>query len=727
MVRILFVLILLCPSAVRADGPPSFLNDVMPVFTKVGCNSGTCHGKGVGQNGFRMSLRGYAPEQDHQWIVREFVGRRVSHAAPDQSLLLLKASGRTSHGGGRVLDPAGTDYDTLRRWIAAGTPGPNAKDPKLTKLTLTPGRTLKVNEPLTLSATAHWSDGSTTDVTRLACWDANDATVLSVNSTAEVRALRPGATAVRAAFLSEVAAASFAVPFDGPDTGTLTSNNFIDDHINRRLTQLRIAPSPTCDDGTFLRRAMLDTIGTLPTPEEVRTFLADSRTDKRARLVDALLERPEFNQYWTLFLSDLLQNRKERDHDVRGVAGVHDFHAWLYQQMTARRGWDAISRDVLLAKDSAVEHPAVGYFIVTVGEHRETEKSEVAESVAQTFLGTRIGCARCHNHPLEKYTQDDFYQFSAYFTRIQFERGDLKKNKPTILRVSAHDPKQNDKPVQVRQPRTGKMLPPQTLDRDVLPTKGSDPRAALVDWIIANPSFRGAMANRLWKHFLSVGLVEPVDDLRATNPPTNPALFSALGEEFQAGGYDLRHVIRLILNSQTYQRASDTTEQNASESRFYSHYYARRLPAEVLLDAVSSATGVPEAFTGYPPGWRAIQIADPVAASPFLKTFGSSDRTTACACERAGDVTLPQALTLLNGDRIPLRLQSKQGIFQKLITKEKDNTVVLEELFLRTFSRPPTPAERDAVMALLKTEHRNAVFHELMWALMNSKEFVFNH
>jgi hypothetical protein len=731
MVRFILAALFLNTPWLRAEEAPSFLNEVVPVLTKAGCNQGACHGKGAGQNGFRLSLRGYAPDQDYRSLVREFDARRVQPAKPEDSLILTKATGAVAHDGGKLFGTTSREYDTLKRWILAGCPGPNPADPKLTRLGVNRGKALKVGETEVMKAIAEFSDGTSKDVSWLTIFETNDAAVLDVTKAGTVSAKRSGASAVRAAFLTEVAVATFSVPYDRPvnDSSFPAGKGLIDSHVVAKLKELRIEPSGRCDDAAFLRRAMLDTLGVLPTPEEVRTFTADTSPTKRVKLIDRLLERPEFIDYWTLFLSDLLQNRKERDHDVRGVKGVRQFHAWLRSQLAANKGWDAIARDVLLSAGKTTDNPAVGYYIVTVGEHREVEKSEVAESVAQAFLGSRIGCARCHNHPLEKYTQDDFYHFAAFFSRIKLDRKDPKAEATTLV-VNLKDEKGNAKPVEVRQPRTNRMMKPQTLDRaaPAIPP-GGDPRAVLVDWIVSpeNPSFRGAMVNRIWKHFLREGLVEPVDDLRETNPPSNPTLFAALGEEFAKSGFDFKHLIRIILNSETYQRDSATNPGNATDTRFYSHYYARRLPAEVLLDAISCATGVPEKFDGYPLGVRAVQIPDPVSASPFLKMFGSSERVTACACERNGDVTLPQILKVINAEGLNTKLNDANGALVKLLAEEKDDAKVVEELFLRFLGRKPGADEAKRVSEAKGAGSRDEFFRDLAWALANSKEFVFNH
>ena len=722
-------------SSARADGskPPSFLNEVVPLLTKAGCNQGSCHGKGAGQNGFRLSLRGYAPDQDYRSITREFDGRRILPSQPEDSLLLLKASARASHEGGRLFSLGSPEYNLLLAWVKAGFPGPDKTDPKVTKLELSPNaKVLKPGEEVQLTATATFSDGTKKDVTCLTKFDSNDAAYVEITPSGKAKALRNGATAIRAMFQVEVAVASFDMPFDRPIDAKRfeAKNNFVDEHVFAKLKELRIEPSDLCTDAEFIRRATLDACGLLPTPDEVKAFLADTDPKKREKLIDALLARPEFNDYWALQLGDLFQNRKERDHDVRGAKGVRQFHVWLREQVVANQPWDVLARDVLTASGSNTQTPAVGYFIVTVGEQRHGENSEVGESVAQAMLGTRIGCARCHNHPLERFTQDDFYHFSAYFSRVKFDRKDPKTGLPTVLSVGHPDANQNKNPVGVTQPRTGMFMKAQPLDRtpaDVPPDQ--DPREVLAKWMTdpKNEFFAGAMINRMWKHYLGVGLVEPVDDLRATNPPTNPALWAALKKEFATQKFDLRHLMKVILASRTYQLSASTRPGNEADARFYSHYYARRLPAEVMLDAICDATGVPEKFEGYPSGTRAMQVPDPSSASYFLRTFGRSDRVTACACERTGDVNLPQVLHLQCGAVVNAKVPDAAGWLVKTMAAEKDDDKLLDSLFLRTYSRLPTQAERDVVKKLHKDDpKREDVYRDLFWALLNSKDFLFN-
>lgn len=735
---------LLGPRSVRAaaDKPPSFLNDVMPLFTRFGCNQGACHGKGAGQNGFRLSLRGYAPELDYQYLTREFQGRRVSPAAPAESMLLRKPLGLAPHEGGRLFAAGSRAHRVLLAWIAAGMPGPRNDDPKLIGIEVLPGnQTLKPKQEVQLTVRALYADGATRDVTWLSKFDSNDAGMAPVDANGLVKVQRHGETALRASYQGQVAVVIFTAPYEMAvdKTRLAQRNNVIDEHVFNKLATLRIEPSNLSSDAEFLRRVYLDAIGILPTPAEARAFLADARPDKRGKLIDALLDRPEFVDNWALFLGDLLQNRKERDHDVRGAKGVRAFHEWIRKQVAANRPWDEMTREVLTAKGATTANPAVGYYVVTVGENGEAHRSEVVASVAQAFLGTRIGCAQCHNHPLERYTQDDYYHFAAYFSRLRLDRHEPTSKPTTLLTNAGGDGKPRNDPVGVLQPRTGQFMKPQPLDRSTTAIKAEDdPRLHLATWMTdpKNEYFSGAMVNRLWKHYLGVGLVEPVDDLRASNPPTNPGLWQALNEEFVGHRFDLKHLMRAILNSRTYQMTSATRPGNATETRFYSHYYARRLPAEVLLDALSQSTGVPEQFDGYPLGIRAGQMPDTGLKSYFLPLFGKSERVTACACERNGEVTMPQLLHLQNGQTVVNKIAHSDGRLNKLLRdKNQADDAIVEDLYLATLSSPAPAAIQAQVKKALADNRRpgeefrsrEEVFRDLFWALLNSKEFSFNH
>lgn len=754
---------------------PSFRQDVLPILTRSGCNTGSCHGKQAGQNGFRLSLRGYAPEWDHDWITQEVGGRRIDLGFPDHSLLLKKPSGGIPHEGGVRFRPGSRMWQTLHDWIAVRAPAPASDEPDAVRLEVLPGdRVLTPDQTQQLLVRAHYSDGRVRDVTWLSQFFSNDPATVSVNASGLVKAVRSGEAGVRVHFQGLVAVVSFTMPYPHAIDPELyiAQQNVLDGPLFSKLQQLHLPPVGPCNDESFLRRAYLDAAGILPSPVEVLEFQSDSGSDKRARVIDSLLERPEFTDFWTLQLADLLQNRKERDHDVRGQKGVKAFHRWLREQVAANRPWSDITRDVLLAKGDVITQPQAGYLVTVVGEFNKVEESELPDSVAQSFLGTRIGCARCHNHPLERYTQDDFYHFAACFAKVNLDRQSPQSGASAVTTTSREEREQYNRnaeaatqlaeayrsslpedekakriadqqheldnqtmrldeirlrAVGVNQPRTGKFMTPQPLDREELKFEpGTDPRLPFVNWAIDSENFSGAMVNRLWKHFFSVGLVEPVDDLRASNPPSNPELWKVLNEEFRSHNFDLRHMVRLILNSRAWQLDSANTPQNEVDTKYYSHYFAKRLPAEVILDAIAAATDVPNHFPGYPVGLRATQIPDPGVDSYFLTLFGRSDRVTACACERKGEVTLPQLLHLSNDEKLVANIRSENGRLAKLV-RNPDSDAVTQEVFLATLSRRPSEAERSAIDAALSTDNRDDVFADLFWALLNSKEFAFNH
>jgi hypothetical protein len=767
-------------AGLAASVAPSFRQDILPLLTRTGCNMGGCHGKLAGQNGFRLSLRGYAPEWDHDWLTREVNGRRVDFAFPEASLLVQKPTGDLPHEGGTRFKVGSRAHRTLVSWIAARAPGPVAEEKDAARLEVLPGdRVMRPGETQQLLVRAHYADGRMRDVTWLAQFFSNDEATVAVKPEGMVRALRAGETSVRVHFQGCVEVVRLTMPFATEVAGAdfASRGNALDEPIFRKLEALRIPPSPPCDDATFLRRAYLDAAGILPTPEELAAFVADPRPDRRARAVDALLERPEWLDFWTLQLADLLQNRKERDHDVRGAKGVRAFHAWLRGELAAGRSWAGIARAVLLAKGDTISQPQAAYYVTVIGEKQRNEESELPDSVAQSFLGTRIGCARCHNHPLERYTQDDFYRFSAFFSRVSLKRVkpesgateltlSTREEAEAFKRITEQEAKlaeakkaveaaddagkekaaktvaEREKKLEetrkqladlrakepaVNQPRTNQRLTPRTLDQTPWQhVPGGDAREQFVEWALGSDLFAGAMVNRLWKHFFNVGLVEPVDDLRASNPPSNGELWTLLTREFAGHGFDLKHLMRLILNSRAYALSSETVAGNETDAKFYSHYFARRLPAEVLLDAIAAATGTPAKFDGYPLGLRAAQLPEPHTGSYFLTLFGRSDRVTACACERKGEVTLPQLLHLQNGDEMQRQIQDAGGRLASLL-RSGDDRAVTDGLFLATLARRPSEAEAAAAMKALEGEKREEVFRDLFWALMNSKEFTFNH
>ena len=732
---LLCLLAVALPSMAAADEAkvaPSFANDVVPVLSRLGCNSGACHGKLAGQNGFKLSLRGFAPELDYTSITREARGRRIAKSRPRDSLLLAKPTMRVPHKGGKALAPGTPEYTTLLAWVAAGAPGPVAGEIAVAGITVEPASAAyKPGEKRGLKVVARYTDGSARDVTRLSLFKANEEGVATVDERGEVVARRPGSTAVMAIYQGQVAAHVVKMPYDAniDDNLYVSRHNYIDDHVMSKLREIRLEPSAPADDPTFLRRAYLDLTGSLPEPEAASAFLADASDGKRHKLVEELLASAAFVDYWASFLGELMQNRQERDQDKRGRKGVRGLAIWLREQVREDRPWDAVVRDVLTARGPLGQEPAGGYFLV----NRKPE--DLAEAATHAFLGTRLQCAKCHNHPLERFTQEDYYGMAAFFTRVKTD-GKQTDEGPAVDvgvpgRRGREGAKTDGEKVGVSQPRTGQFLPPRPLDRTEITLRaGQDPREALADWMTSrrNPLFARAIVNRVWKRFLAVGLVEPVDDLRATNPATDEPLLDALCADFVAHNYDLKHLMRTIVDSRTYQLASDPTPGNAVDRKFYSHYYPRRLGAEVLADALSQATGVAEPFEGYAVGLRAVQLPDPRVQSYLLDTFGRPERVTACACERSDEVTMPQVLHLMNGEALDRRIDAPEGRLGVLLASGKPDVEVVETLFLATFARRPGIEQRRTVeSALAGVVDRRAVYRDLLWALVNSKEFLFGH
>ncbi len=735
------LIVVLAIAGIAADGPtaseravPSFVNDVEPILTRLGCNSGACHGKLAGQNGFKLSLRGYAPEQDHVAITRDSRGRRIAKSRPRESLLLAKPLMRVPHKGGHKLIAGSPEYRILLAWIAAGAPAPSGKEPKVERIAVEPPAKVyaaRTDQPLSVKAV--YSDGIQRDVTRLALFKTNDEGLASVDENGLVKALRPGATGIMASYQGQVAVHVVTTPYDqAVDPAVYRERaNFIDEHVMAKLAEVRLQPSPNSDDATFFRRVSLDLTGTLPDPAEVATFLANADGRKRHKLVDRLIDGPAYVDYWTQFWGELFQNRLERDGDKRGRKGVRGFSRWIREAVAENRPWDRVVREVLTARGPLSQVPAGGYYLV----NRKAE--DLAEAATHAFLGTRIQCAKCHNHPLERFTQDDYYGMAAFFTRVKLDGKSTDEGPAVDTGVPGRmgrrkGAKIDAQRIGITQPRTGDFVPPRPLDRSALTLdEGEDPRERLADWMTSkdNPLFARAVVNRVWKRFFAVGLVEPVDDLRATNPSTNEPLLKALSEDLIRHDFDLKHLMKTILASRTYALASDPLPTNVLDRKFFSHYYPRRLPAEVLADALTQATGIPEAYEGYAVGLRAMQLPDPKVQNYLLDTFGRPERVTPCACERSGEVTMPQVLNLINGEALNRRIDDAEGRLRGLLRSSQPDRQVADELFLATLARRSTDEQWRAVESALSgsTDGREAVFRDLLWALLNSKEFLFSH
>jgi hypothetical protein len=719
--------------AARAESPVRFGTEVMAVLSRAGCNQGTCHGALNGKNGFKLSLRGEDPAFDYAALTRDTLGRRANPLRPAESLLLRKATTLTPHEGGKRFGVDSTEYRILRDWIAAGLPADSADAPQLQALDLLPAGPLFIEpqERITLRVQATFADGLRRDVTRLAVFEpANPLVRVSADGVlTRSPEASPGVTetAVLVRYLDRQATLQVAFvppgPFTWPD---MPEANFVDQHIFAKLRALRLAPSELCSDSVYLRRVYLDLLGILPTATEARAFLADARPDKRARLVDALLERPEFADWWALKWSDLLRN-EEKTLDRKGVLA---FHHWLRQSILHGQPLNDMARDLIAARGSTYSAPPANFY-------RALRDPQVrAEAVAQVFLGVRLQCARCHNHPFDRWTQTDYHSLAAFFARVQYRI--VENNRKDRLDSHEFDGEQivwMDRVGEVLHPRTGEPLPPR------FPAGGlagdGDRLQQLADWVARpdNPFFARTQANRIWLHLMGRGLVEPNDDFRASNPAVNAPLLDALAADLAAHRFDLRHTIRTIVQSRTYQLAATPNDTNREDETNFSHALIRPLPAEPLLDSLSQVLEVPVAFNGYPLGMRAGQLAGvrafrdrelpPTVGERFLKAFGKPDRLLSCECERSDDTTLTRAFQLITGELINDMLADSHNRIHRLLAAGRSNEQIVEEFYLAALSRPPTGSERQAVAAILdRASDRRTAVEDFVWGLVNSKQFL---
>jgi hypothetical protein len=708
---------------------PSFRNQVIPLLTRVGCNSGACHGALAGKGGLKLSLRGYDPAADHFVLTRQAQGRRVDRAEPSRSLMLLKPTLALRHGGGRKLAVDSADFRLLADWIASGALGPQPNDPHIVRLeVLPPAATLRPTDTLQTLVRAWYSDGRTADVTRWAKFNSSDDLVAAVDADGRVKVAGHGEAAVTVWYANFVAAGRIRSPFpkvvDPATFAAAGRNNFIDDLVLKKLRDLALPPSPPCTDAEFLRRSYLDAAGILPTPDEVQKFQADTSPGKRARLIDSLLERPEFIDYWAYKWSDLFLVTTRR----LPQPAVWSFYQFIRQSVADNKPWDRLAREVLTASGGTLENGAANYFVL----HKDV--ADLNETTSLTFLGMSITCCRCHNHPLEKWTQDQYWGMANLFSRVALKNGERSGD------VFVQEQPSGD----VSHPRRGVPIPPTPLEAKPLSADSRlDRRHYFADWLTSpdNPYFARALVNRVWRNFLGRGLVEAEDDLRQTNPPTNPELLDALAADFIAHKYDVKHLIRTIMNSATYQRSSHPMPGSAADDRFYSHYLVRRLSAEVILDAYSQVTGVPTPFNqlnsggrdglsgtdAYPSGTRALQLPDALVASPFLDAFGRPERAQTCSCERQQDSSVGQALHLNNGKTLNDKLRAKPSRVETWLRDKVGGEEIVRQLYLLALSREPSVDEIKKFTGLLaeSTDRREAM-EDLFWAVLTSKEFLFN-
>jgi hypothetical protein len=696
---------------------PTFENDVGPILTRFGCNMSGCHGKAEGQNGFKLSVFGFDPDADFRAIAMESRGRRVSLTAPETSLLLQKASGGRPHGGGVRIPVERPEYDTLKTWIAAGLPRSSPDDPRVVKIALDPReQRLTPGGQQALRVIATWSDNREEDVTRLARFQSNNEALAAVDEDGLVSVgQNPGVVAVMASFMGQVDVFQAIVPRVEPLPASAAPPefNFIDTLVYKRLALLNVAPAELCTDAEFARRVHLDLIGKLPTAAETRQFLADARPDRRAQLVNRLLERPEFADYWALKLADLLRV----DRQALGHKAARAQHHWIRQSLAANKPLDQFAREILTAEGPLEEAPQ-GYLFKTV-----PEAGKAASTLSQALLGVRMECAQCHHHPYDRWSQTDYAGLSAYFAPLQTKK--TAWGEAIVVAGNAAS----------KHPRTGADVPAHPLGE--APPKEvatGDQRAELAKWMTApsNPFFARNWANRVWAHLLGRGLVEPVDDFRLTNPPSNPALLDALAQSLIESKYDLRALLRTMTASRVYQQSSLPNATNEKDQQNYSRFLLKRLDAEVLLDAVCDATGVPEKFEGVPAGSRAVELWDSQVDHYFLRLFGRPTRQTVCECERVSEPSVAQVLHLLNSERVQEKLARADGRVHRLATQFSDDGALAEEMYVTVFNRLPTAAERQRAIEHLakatdRVTARDEAAEDLAWSMLNSLEFIFNH
>jgi hypothetical protein len=717
--------------AIDQNLPINFGNQIVPVFSKLGCNSGGCHGKASGQNGFKLSLLGFEPEVDYAALVKEARGRRVFPAAPESSLLLLKATGTIAHGGGKRMEVGADEYKLLRRWIAAGLPFGNADDPVVTKITVYPEhRVLTRHNQQQFAVYAHYNDGTVEDITRRAQYDSNDTEIAVVDATGMVRTLAlSGEAAIMARYQGQVAVFRATVPLDGKIPNyAFEHKTLVDPYSHKKWQLLNLVPSELCTDEQFIRRASLDLTGTLPTPAQVQAFVADKDAKKREKLVDALLETPEYGYYFANKWADILRvKRGTGQQQANRAYGTFSFHQWIRTAIAEDKPYDEFAREILAATgDETKCPPAVWYKDMQTPD-------QIVDNTAQVFLGVRMACAQCHHHPYEKWSQDDYWNLAAFFGRLgrkNIQLPGMTAQRQQQLQVLFTRPTGN-----VINKRTGRAAIMKPLDGEPMAADAEeDPRQQLVSWMAdrKNPFFARAVVNRYWAHFFGRGIVDPLDDLRVTNPPSNPELLDALAKDLVEHQYSLKHLIRTICNSRTYQLSSDPNEFNKHDRQNYSRYYPKRMSAEVLYDAVSQVTGSPAAFGGVPQDKfglkRAIMLPDESFTSYFLDVFGRPQRLSSCECERVSEANLAQTLHLLNSEEVQRKLAQPGGRAETLAKDPRPDDEKIEELFLWAFARKPTADQMKLVQEHL-AKHANdkkAAYENVIWALLNTKEFIFN-
>ena len=696
------------------ERPISFKLDVMPVFMKGGCNAGACHGAARGKDGFRLSLFGFDPENDYRRLTTEMIGRRVNLALPHESLMLEKATGKVQHTGGERFKEDSEMYRTLLRWLKSGVPSDGTNVASCTNLQIEPRQlVLESGSTHKVAVKASYSDGTHADVTSMALYLSNNDPAAKISPAGLVTADQRGEAFVMARYAtftvgSQVIVIPKGLQYTWP---AVPENNFIDTLVNAKLKKLRLLPSPLCSDQTFVRRAHLDITGTLPSPDEVERFLADASPQKRERVVDQLLARKEFVEMWVMKWAELLQIRSAPNKLSYKAALL--YYDWLQDRLASNLPINEIVQELLTASGGTFKNPPSNYY------QNETETLKTAENVAQVFMGIRVQCAQCHNHPFDRWTMNDYYGFAAFFTRIGRKAGE----DPRETIVFANNDGEVNHPVDKR------VMAPKFLGGAQPDCQDQDRRAVLAKWLVSpdNPFFARNLVNIIWAHFMGKGIVDPVDDVRASNPASNPELLDALAKKFTEQNFGFKKLVREICCSHTYQLAAEPNETNAGDTRDFSHAPIRRLRSEVLNDSITQVTETKDKFQGLPRGARAVQIADGATSTYFLTTFGRASRETCAESEVKTDPTLSQALQLLNGEAAHQRIQ-EGGVVARLLKEGKTSSQVIQNLYLRCLSRKPTEHEMAKITELAGDEKLKEQFlNDLFWSLLNSKEFVFNH
>ena len=704
--------------------PVSFRHDVVAAMNVGGCNMGACHGTPSGKNGFKLSLRGFDPAADYVQLTREQYGRRTDAHDAEQALMILKGQGRVPHEGGSRWTASSLPLEMVREWHRQGLQDDASTLPAVKSLAATPK--LRVMHAPTkwqqVSVNATFADGTARDVTRLTNFSSSDLNVAEVNSHGLVEFKRPGEVAILARYLEEMVSVRLTYLEPKPDFKwpNPPAANYVDEHVFRKLQLMQIAPSELCTDTEFLRRATLDTIGRLPTLQEAKDFAASTSTKKRAELIDRLVVAPEFADFWALKWADVLRSSRKTI-QLKGSAGMQQ---WLRQRFRDNEPFDKIVRELLTASGNTYSEPAANYYRIA------KDPTGLAESTAQLFLGARMQCAKCHNHPFERWSQDDYYGLAAVFARVKVKPAATQANRTPNPQESA-EVVVVQRDGEVTQPRTGRAMPPRfpgSGEQNLPP--GTDRRAAFAEWLTqpGNATFTKSVANRVWFHLLGRGIVDPVDDFRESNPSANDELLEALAADFAKSKFDLRKLVATILNSRTYQLSALPNETNRDDSKYFAKAIAKLLPAEPLLDAICDVSGVPEKFAGLPAGTRAVQLPDGEVNHPFLKTFGQPARELACECERESEGSLAQALLLINGPTLNEKVRNPNNRLGELLTRQASDEAQLDELYLIAFSRKPDAEEaKIALSHVAAAKDRRKGWEDVLWALLNTREFLFRH